>query len=103
MIEDCFFQSDSLEKFLVFEGNMAEEGSVLYGGSVDSCRLEGHPGMQSSEAFDKIANYSLQPNTLSTITSNPFRVRFCNNSQPSSSGIQVTILQHTQVKDLQQQ
>ena len=87
MIEDCFFQSDSLEKFLVFEGNMAEEGSVLYGGSVDSCRLEGHPGMQSSEAFDKIANYSLQPNTLSTITSNPFRVRFCNNSQPSSSGI----------------
>ena len=88
LIEDCFFQisgeNASLDRgLMVFEGNVAEKaGSVLYGGSIDRCRLEGYPEANSGQVFDMIADYSKQPETLSVITSDPFRVCLCNNSQP---------------------
>ena len=87
--EDCFFQigeNASLHQdLMVFEDNMAGTGSVLLGGSVDKCVLEGHPEVDSGHVFDTIANYSMQPHTVSVITSDPYRVCVCNNSQPCSA------------------
>ena len=89
--EDCFFQigeNASLHQdLMVFEDNMAGTGSVLLGGSVDKCVLEGYPEVDSGHVFDKIANYSMQPHTVSVITSTPYRVCVCNNSQPCSAYI----------------
>ena len=88
LIEDCFFQINgdnaSLDHdLMVFEGNVAEQaGSVLYGGSIDRCKLKGYPEANSGQVFDMIADYSKQPDTLSVITSDPFRVCLCNNSLP---------------------
>lgn len=69
----------------MFEGNVANAGSVLYGGSVDRCRLDGHPETDSGEVFDMIANYSQQLDTQSVISSNPFRVCLCDKSRPNCS------------------
>ena len=91
VIEDCFFQVDtntshSIDKLLVFEGNIAEMGSVLFGGSVDRCTLESDPGANSGEVFDRIANYSKQLDTLSPITSEAFRVCLCEDHQVCTAG-----------------
>ena len=87
--EGCFFQigeNASLDQnLMVFEDNMAGTGSVLLGGSVDKCVLEGYPEVDSGHVFDTIANYSMQPHTVSVITSTPYRVCVCNNSQPCSA------------------
>ena len=87
--EDCFFQigeNASLDQdLMVFEDNVAPTGSVLLGGSIDRCVLEGHPEVDSGHVFDMIANYSMQPHTVSVITSTPYRVCVCNNSQPCSA------------------
>ena len=91
VIKDCFFQipnmntSFGIDDLFIFEGNMAEGGSVLYGGSVDRCRLEGHPEAHSGEVFNMIVNYSQQPDTLSVITSDAFQVCLCENDQPDCS------------------
>ena len=39
---------------------MKLRSSVLYGGSVDRCRLEGHPEAHSGEMFDIVVNSSQQ-------------------------------------------
>ena len=82
-VQDCFFQVDTntSDKLLVFEGNMAESGSVLYGGSIDRCTLEGDPEANSGEVFDRIANYSEQVDTMSVISSDPFRACLCDRGQ----------------------
>ena len=84
--QDCFFQigeNASLDQdLMVFEDNVAPTGSVLLGGSIDRCVLEGYPEVDSGRVFDMIANYSMQPHTVSVITSTPYRVCVCNNSQP---------------------
>ena len=89
LTENCFFQigdKASLDRILmVFEHNVALAGSVLFGGSVDRCVLEGYPEAQSGQVFDMIANYSTQLDTVSTITSYPYRVCVCNNSQLCSA------------------
>ena len=88
--ENCFFQigeNASLDQdMMVFENNLALTGSVLFGGSVDRCVLEGYQERDSGQVFDKIANYSTQLDTVSTITSYPYRVCVCNNSQPCRAG-----------------
>ena len=91
VIEDCFFQVDtntshSIDNLLVFEDNKAEMGSVLFGGSVDRCTLEGDPQANSGEVFDRIANYSKQLDTLSAITSEAFRVCLCDGYQVCAAG-----------------
>ena len=57
--EDYFFQigenASPHQDLMVFEDNMAGTGSVLLGGSVDKCVLEGHPEVDSGHVFDKIA------------------------------------------------
>ena len=87
--EDCFFQigeNPSLDQdLMVFEDNVAPTGSVLLGGSIDRCVLDGYPEVDSGRVFDMIANYSMQPHTVSVITSTPYRVCVCNNSQPCSA------------------
>ena len=87
--EDCFFQigeNASLDhELLVFEDNTAPTGSVLLGGSIDRCVLDGYPEVDSGRVFDMIANYSMQPHTVSVITSTPYHVCVCNNSQPCSA------------------
>ena len=83
MVTNCFFQVDTStsDKLLVFEGNMAESGSVLYGGSIDRCTLEGDPEANSGEVFDRIANISEQVDTMSVISSSPFRICLCDGHQ----------------------
>ena len=87
--EDCFFQIienvSFADKLMVFEDNVAEAGSALFGGSVDRCVLEGYPKVHSGKVFDMIANYSKQPDTLSTISSIPLHVCLCTSSQPCSA------------------
>ena len=89
VIENCFFQignKTSLDNILmIFEDNIAMAASVLFGGSVDRCVLEGHPEVDSGYVFDMIANYSTQLDTVSTITSYPYRVCVCKNYQPCST------------------
>ena len=67
---------------MVFEDNVAEAGSVLFGGSVDRCVLEGYPKAHSGQVF---ANYSKQPDKLSIISSSPLHVCLCTSSQPCSA------------------
>lgn len=46
VIEDCFFKnisSTNYEYLMVFEGNVARSGTVLHGGSIDRCTLDGQP------------------------------------------------------------
>ena len=87
--EDCFFQISENASFghelMVFEDNVAEAGSVLFGGSVDRCVLEGYPKAHSGQVFDMIANYSKQPDKLSIISSSPLHVCLCTSSQPCSA------------------
>ena len=98
LTENCFFQigeNASLDHdLMVFEDNTAPTGSVLFGGSVDRCVLEGFPENQSGQVFNKIANYSTQPHTVSVITSSPFRVCLCNDSQPCSASKTFTAYAH---------
>ena len=80
--EDCFFQ---IGENASLEDNTAPTGSVLLGGSIDRCVLEGHREVDSGHVFDMIANYSMQPHTVSVVASAPYRVCVCNNSQPCSA------------------
>ena len=93
--ENCFFQigdEASLERVLmVFEDNVAVGGSVLYGGSVDRCVLEGYPETDSGQVFNNITNFSTQINLISTIASHPYRVCACSNSHPCSASQTYTV------------
>lgn len=84
VIENCFFRnvSDNTNILMVFDGNMAESGSVLFGGSVDRCTLYDQPGTYSGDVFDAISDYSKQPATNSLISSYPYRVCLCKNGKP---------------------
>ena len=71
--ENCFFQVSKNASFghelMVFEDNVAEAGSVLFGGLVDRCVLESCPNAHSGHVFDMISNYSKQPAEFSIISS----------------------------------
>ena len=84
LTQNCFFQTPSLnnDTLMVFEGNVAEYGDVLLGGSIDECTLKDQPGAQSGEVFNAIADTSRQPDTGSVISSTPFRVCLCEDDQP---------------------
>ena len=59
LTENCFFQIGTNafldHDLMVFEDNVAVEGSVLFGGSIDRCALEGFPGAQSGHVFNMIS------------------------------------------------
>ena len=80
--EECFFQlpgqnlSSGIDVQLVFKNNSAdEEGSVLYGGAVDNCRLTGLDTNSSGEVFNSMVVEN--NNTLPTISSDAFSVCPC--------------------------
>ena len=85
LTQDCFFQIPSLNngKLIMFKDNVAKYGDVLFGGSIDRCRLKDHPGAQSGKVFDTIADTGCkQQITESLISSPPFRVCLCEDDQP---------------------
>ena len=91
----CFFQlpgqnlSNGIDVQLDFKNNSATDaGSVLYGGSIDNCKLT--PGLDSAyssgKVFDMIVhNNDTDYNTTSNISSDPLRVCYCKNNLPNCS------------------
>ena len=89
--QDCFLQlpgqnlSSGLDVQLVFKNNSAfDAGSVLYGGAIDNCCLDPYDFCDSGPVFDKLVQYEAD-NTTSVISSDPFRVCFCENDHPNCS------------------
>ena len=91
----CFFQlpgqnlSNGIDVQLDFKNNFADiAGSVLYGGSIDNCKLT--PGLDSygsSKVFDMIFhNNDTDYDTTSNISSDPLRICYCKNNLPDCSG-----------------
>ena len=86
--EKCFFQllgqnlSTGLDVKLVFKNNSADAaGSVLYGDAIDNCKLTDQDSYNSGKVFDKLVHYEIN-NTASNISSDPFRIRSCENNHP---------------------
>ena len=88
--EECFFQLPgqnlpSTDIRLVFVNNSADvAGSVLYGGAIDHCKLNGLGSYSSGEVFDMIVhieddNYH---STSSNISSEPIHICPCENNLP---------------------
>ena len=76
----CFFKNiseDHNKSLMVFEGNKAQSGDVVFGGAIDTCRLEGQPNADSGSIFNKISDFSKQPRTQSVFSSYPYRVCIC--------------------------
>ena len=93
VIEDCFFKNISStdnDPLMVFERNEARSGTVLHGGSVDRCVIDGQPDANSGEVFNAITDYSKQLDTHSLISSYPYRVCLCENHEPRC-GKQISI------------
>ena len=91
----CFFQlpgqnlSNGIDVQLDFKNNFADvAGSVLYGGSIDNCKLT--PGLDSynsGKVFNMLVhNNDTDYNTTSNISSNPLRICYCKNNLPDCSG-----------------
>ena len=85
---DCFFQlpgqnlSNDINVQLVFRNNVADTaGSVLYGGAIDKCKLVGLDSYSSGKVFDMIVHIE-DDNTTSKISSDPFKVCYCENNHP---------------------
>ena len=57
--------------------NTAITGMTLYGGNIDSCYLE--------DIKSKLLKYLLDESIANSISSDPFRVCLCNNSEPDCS------------------
>ena len=92
--EDCFFQlpdqnlSNGIDVKLIFKNNSAAvAGSVLYGGTIDNCKLtHGLDSHSSGEVFDMIVhNKDSDYNTTSNISSDPFYMCSCKNNYPDCS------------------
>jgi len=87
--EECFFQlpglSSGLDVQFIFNNNSADvAGSVLYGGTIDNCKLNGLESRSSGEVFDMLFQYE-HDNTTSSISSDPFYVCPCENNSPNCS------------------
>ena len=82
---ECFFRnlSQGHDQILMeFDGNEALSGSVLVGGSIDRCTVNGQLLPNSGKVFDAIIDVSNQSHIHSVISSEPFQVCLCENSQP---------------------
>ena len=88
--EKCFFQLpdktfwgvDNIR--LVFKNNSANTaGSMLYGGTIDNCKLitRDNSSWRSKWVFHMLVDYQAD-NTNSSISSDPFRIRPCENNHP---------------------
>ena len=90
--EKCFFQlpgqnPNGLDVQLVFKNNSADDaGSVLYGGAIDNCQLNGVNTNSSGEVFDKlIINNDPDHSTTSNISSDPIKICLCKDNLPDCS------------------
>ena len=89
-INPCFFQvlDTNMEPFprvlMYFERNYAQDaGSVLYGGTIDSCSLVArsvYTGFHSSDVFDAITRFGEHDDSTSLISSDSVDVCFCHES-----------------------
>ena len=88
--EKCFFQlsgqnlSNGIDAKFVFKDNSADEGSVLYDGAIDHCKLTGLESYTSGEVFDLLVHIE-NDNTNSVISSRPFHICPCENNRPDCS------------------
>ena len=88
--EECFFQLpgqnlSSIGVQLIFKNNSADAaGSVLYGGALDTCKLNGLDSSNSSEVFDMIVHIEddTECNKTSQVSSDPLYVCPCENNHP---------------------
>ena len=87
--EECFFQlpgqnlSNGIDVKLVFENNSADvAGSVLYGGTIDNCNLNGIFPYSSGTVFDMLVHIE-DDNTNSNISSLPLHICPCTNNFPN--------------------
>ena len=94
---DCFFQLPGQNLHsghdiqLVFENNSADdEGSVLYGGAIDNCTLNGMDTYNSGKVFDMLFQYE-RNNKTSSVSSIPFRVCLCENEDPNCDNLNKTL------------
>ena len=75
--EECFFQlpgqnHNHIDSKLIFKNNSAVAGSVLYGGAIDNCKLNGlDSSISSGEVFDKLLHIEDNYRTTSKISSDP--------------------------------
>ena len=87
-LNECFFQlpgqnlSSGLDVQLVFKNNSADAGSVLYGGAIDNCKLNGLDSYSSGEVFNMLAHIE-DENTTSVISSYAFCICPCENKRPN--------------------
>ena len=96
--EKCFFQlprpgQNLSGAQLVLKNNSADfGGSVLYGGAIDNCELDGVNTYSSGEVFDMlIINNDPDNSTTSNISSNPIKICPCKNNLPDCSRSWYTI------------
>ena len=88
--EECFFQvpsqkyANSINVQLVFINNSADDaGSVLYGGTIDNCKLSGLESNKSGKVFDILFhNKDTDYKTTSSISSDPFLICPCKHDHP---------------------
>ena len=86
--EECFFQlpgqnlSNGIDVQLVFKNNFADvAGSVLYGGAIDNCKLNGLDSNNSGEVFNMLVhNNDTDYKTTSNISSDPLFICPCENN-----------------------
>ena len=95
--EECFFQlpgqylSSDLDVHFIFKNNSADTaGSVLYGGAIDNCTLNGLESNNSGEVFHMLSQYE-GDNTTPNISSDPFRICPCENNLPDCSKSEKTL------------
>ena len=89
--EECFFQlpgqnlHSGIDVQLVFKNNSADvAGSVLYGGTIDNCNLNGMYPYISGKVFNELVRIE-DNNTNSNISSFPFHICPCMNNFPNCS------------------
>ena len=91
--EECFFQlpgqnmSNGIDIKLVFNNNSADvAGSVLYGGTIDNCKLPGLNSHSFGEVLDMLVhNNDTNYNPTSNISSEPLRICPCQHNHPDCS------------------
>ena len=91
--EECFYQVpgqnlSNIDVQLVFKDNSADAaGSMLYGGTIDNCKLTGLESYNSGKVFNKLVHIddSNDYSTTSGISSQPRRICRCINKLPDRS------------------
>ena len=92
--EECFFQlpgqnlSNGIDANIFFKNNSADNaGSVLYGGTIDNCKLHLSgldPYYSSGDVFNMLFQYEDDTNsTTSKISSDPLHICVCKNNLPN--------------------